>query len=129
MTLRELLAYTGKWRDQLGLSQWEIEAKWMSAADRRSMPDTNGYCWWSEQHQYAEIRVSKDSEDIEHTVIHELLHLRLEGHEVMAEMDNHRTPVEVCINRLADQLRRMEKRDKMYETVVCRLTKGKKVGK
>jgi Zn-dependent peptidase ImmA (M78 family) len=129
MTLRELLAYTAKWRDQLGLSQWEIEVKWMCAADSRSMPDANGYCWWSEQHQYAEIRIAKDSTDIEHTVIHELLHLRLEGHAVMADTDVHRTPIEVCINRLADQLRRMEKRDKLYETAVCRLTKGKKVGK
>lgn len=102
MKLQELRAFCKLWAGKLGLSHWRIIIRWMTAEEEEEFPNINGFCFWSPDHTHGWIRISKDSEDIRHTVIHEILHLRIEGSAPMTGKKN--MPLEVCINAITAAL-------------------------
>jgi Zn-dependent peptidase ImmA (M78 family) len=74
----------------------------MTKAESEQNPFWNGYCVWSEEHKSAGISISKKAEHIQHTIIHELLHIRLDGHAPMLEAQSVST--EVTVNAMASML-------------------------
>lgn len=76
MTIRELRKECRKWQDLLGLSQWKIELRW---ATRTEAKEAQGSAVWHPDEERAWIVVSRTS-DQRATLIHELLHVRWEGH-------------------------------------------------
>jgi Zn-dependent peptidase ImmA (M78 family) len=77
---------------------------WMPAKESKGeFAGSNGYCIWNEEHRIAQIVISRDSEDINHTVVHELLHLLIEGNMPQEKvMSQHRAWIEFAINNLSD---------------------------
>lgn len=100
MTISQLRTYARRWQRRMKLQEWDITVRWMTRKERAEYPDWNGFCTWSEQHKLAAIAISKESDDIRHTVCHELLHLRWSGHAPQTDSPN--VPEEVAINALAD---------------------------
>lgn len=102
MKLQELRATCKQWATKLGLAHWKISIRWMNEEESEEHPGINGFCYWSADHTHGWIRISKDSEDILHTTIHEILHLRLDGHLPMTYKKS--VPLEVTINALTAAL-------------------------
>lgn len=98
--LRELGRY---WQDHLRLSDWSIKFDFMTKAHSKEHPAWNGFVIWDDQHHSASIRVSRDAQDITHAVVHELLHVRLEGHLPIEEC-NGSSNWEFVINTMATVL-------------------------
>jgi hypothetical protein len=73
------------WQSRLGLSDWNVEVKIVRISDLN--PDTLGHLKWNSENRTATIKVldpvdydlpvSRIPEDIEITIVHELLHLQL----------------------------------------------------
>jgi Zn-dependent peptidase ImmA (M78 family) len=106
MTLSQLKKLTSSWQKKLRLLDWDIAVRWMSREEENGeFAHANGYCIWSEQHKSAKIVISRNSEDIDHTVVHELLHVLLDGHLPIAKAHVRDViPHEFAINALADAL-------------------------
>lgn len=79
MTLATLRRLTKLWQKRLKLQDWKLDVRF--AAD---MADTSaGECWWHPDNRTAEIHILPPhiiEDDIEETLVHELLHVLYEGH-------------------------------------------------
>lgn len=95
-TLRERCTY---WQDRLNLREWEIAVRWGKAD---AMTECVGFCLWSSEEQAAYITLARTQEDHEGTLIHELLHIVLQGHaDYSGKYDIH---TERAINKIAAAL-------------------------
>jgi Zn-dependent peptidase ImmA (M78 family) len=74
----------------------------MTADERQEMKDSNGFSLWNPEYNLAVVVLARDGEHIRHTVIHELLHVRLQGHDYMPTKRSLTT--EATINALAKAL-------------------------
>mgnify|MGYP000901181915 CR=1 FL=1 len=100
MRIKEVRTLLSEWRDRLNLTQWDISVYW-AASD--IPPDIVGTCWWFTEEEKAEIHIRQTEDaDVEETLVHELIHLSLEGHkEPKHSTDRH---YEQGINKLARAL-------------------------
>lgn len=85
MTLKQCQAYVADYQERFKLGRWEIETRWATTKEcNDNGVELCGFITWSKQIEYpsALIRLNKQfcQGDIEQTIIHELLHLLLEGH-------------------------------------------------
>ena len=90
--ISRLRAFTEAWASRLGLGDasdggWEISVLWATKTHESSGlidADCAGSCSWMVEHKQAFIYVSRrmnaDWPEIQETLLHELLHIRLEGH-------------------------------------------------
>lgn len=85
MTLKALRELGRRWQAHLRLADWTIKFDFMTKAHSKEHPEWNGFVVWDDQHHSASIRISKDAQDITHALVHELMHIRLEGHVPMEE--------------------------------------------
>lgn len=105
MTISSLRTYLESYKSRLGLSTWEIKLRWISKKDLKDpqlqgIEDCDGMSWWSAEHQFATIVLSRSAEDLIHTLLHEILHILLEGTQ---EKPRAYDPLyELSINRIAD---------------------------
>jgi hypothetical protein len=107
-------ALTRKWQERLRLGEWKIETRVVRQIDLK--PDTLGNLKWNLANRTAVIRVLSPldyqmpaadvPEDMEYTVVHELLHLQLA---VLPRDPNAKTTEEQVVNRLADALMALDK--------------------
>lgn len=102
------------WQKRLRLDDWKIESRVVRAAELK--PDTLGNLKWNSVSRTAVIKVLSPldydapevdiAEDIEYTVLHELLHLQL----AVLPRDLGRKDIEEqVVNRLADALMQLDK--------------------
>lgn len=83
MTQRQLTKLTKTWAHRLGIGDWKISVKFMPAED---MEDDQGQCWYYPEYRRADIHILREQDtqegddSIEAAVVHELLHIVLEGH-------------------------------------------------
>jgi len=96
MRLTELQSLSILWQERLNLREWTITTRW-----GKGMKGLYGQCWWDPENLVATVEICKYSRDKELTLVHELLHLVLEGHE---EFRGPNTVVERAINRIAAAL-------------------------
>ena len=96
-TLRELREELLYWQTGLGLKNWKIRLSWGKPAidpcysKGEMMHDAYGNCCWSTKKKQAWIYLNKESTNLVGTLIHEMLHLCLEGHR--ADPDGNRDRV------------------------------------
>lgn len=79
MSLKELRDLVSWWQEELKLPEWDIRVGWMSKANIKEYQKCDGLCDWEGQYKVANLWVRRGSVGIPHTVVHELLHIRLEG--------------------------------------------------
>ncbi len=96
MRVAELQALSTLWQERLNLREWNITTRW-----GKGMKNLHGQCWWDAENLVAVVTICKYSRDKELTLVHELLHLVLEGHE---EFKGPNVIVERAINRIAAAL-------------------------
>lgn len=103
MTLSQLTTRCGYWADRLNLREWSIKVQFGS---KRSIHrglgfDAYGCIEWDTEALTAAITLQRGCKDQESTLVHELLHLVLEGH---GEVKDHDANTERAINRIAAAL-------------------------
>jgi hypothetical protein len=104
------------WQRRLHLDDWRIEARIVRAADLK--PDTLGNLKWNSISRTATIKVLNPidydlpaadvPEDIEYTVVHELVHLQLSA---LPRAGGRPEVEEAVVNKLADALMQLERGD------------------
>lgn len=92
--IRDCVAY---WQRQLNLPEWSVTVRWAGGEEARDL----GTCWWYTEELRAEITIKPRSNEQELTVIHELLHLVIDGHK---EWEGYNEDTERAINRIAKAL-------------------------
>lgn len=86
MTIRELRKCAHGWQVALGLTEWKLTVAWgKPAADpnpaRLEMSeDCEGNAWWFTEDSHALILIRRRCTEPEETLVHELLHVLIEGH-------------------------------------------------
>jgi hypothetical protein len=107
-------AFTRMWQQRLHLDEWTIEARVVRKSELK--PDTLGNLKWNLANHTAVIRILSPldydmpaadvPEDMEYTVVHELIHLQLA---VLPRDLNAKGTEEQVVNRIADALMALEK--------------------
>lgn len=95
MNIKELRAHLVHWQHKLNLADWRISIKW-------GAPGHQGWCSWHPEEQYGEIQINKSTLDPVSTLVHELLHIVLEGHQEHTR--EYSIPFERAINKIAAAL-------------------------
>lgn len=102
------------WQKRLHLEDWKVEVRLVRITDLK--PDTLGNLKWNSNLHSATIKVlnpidydipaSKVPEDIEYTVVHELVHLQLS---VLPRDLNRKDVEEQVVNKIADALMALDR--------------------
>lgn len=98
MTLHELRERMKYWQDRLNLREWKLTLQWMPARQAREF---QGLCAWSVEELTAVVQIRRAQEDVEATLVHELLHIVLQGHK---EYEDYDLALERAINRITEAL-------------------------
>lgn len=101
--IREARRLAHYWLDILGIPEWKekLVVRWGA---KKEMPDVDGLNFIEPEFVESEILLwpRRSDEEIEHTIVHELLHLVVDGHKVP---DTKYDPMhERALNRLATTL-------------------------
>lgn len=108
MTKRELNSIVKSWQNRLDLQDWKIRAHWKPKSEM--LEDDGGYCMgkvlYSPEYGSADIYVLREldreeGDGIEDDIVHELLHILLEGHKAPGPYD---ARFERALNVLAREL-------------------------
>lgn len=118
MTQRTLTRLKNLWQKRLGLEDWKISATFCSEETFKEKigGDSVGGCFWTADRKIAEIYIRKPSvlhslgDDLEDILVHEMLHILLEGHKEEIPPDDVNT--ERAINQLSAALIRPYRRRK-----------------
>ena len=92
MTTRQLVALTYREARRMRLSEWKIDVMFKPVDEMvRSGHDDDGLTFIDAEYQQVVIWVSKairhEHDRVRETVVHELLHVRLEGHRPQGRYD------------------------------------------
>ncbi len=99
MTIREARKRADHWKKKLGLENYKLDIRRVSASEMEG-PEYVGHAWWKPEYQEARIDLRKDAN--EHDLLHEILHIRFEAHlEAPREYD---ALYERAINAVVDAL-------------------------
>lgn len=77
MTIRQIRRLLPFWQDVLNLREWKITIRYGTAEE---MSDNVGLNYISVEELESLILLSRHQEDVEETLVHELLHLVYDGH-------------------------------------------------
>jgi hypothetical protein len=107
-------AFTQTWQKRLHLDEWSVETRVVRKSELK--PETLGNLKWNLANHTAVIRVLSPldydmpvadvPEDMEYTVVHELIHLQLA---VLPRDPNAKETEEQVVNRIADALMALDK--------------------
>lgn len=99
MTLPQLRKRTSVWQTRLNLREWTLIVAW---GREDEMVGLAGCCQWNAEELHAVIHINRRDPTPEGTLVHELLHILLDGHlEEVPAYDVHR---ERAINRMTAAL-------------------------
>lgn len=103
MTIRHARHILAEYMVRMDLTEWKIFLRW---GTKEEMKDSQGQCTWSPEYTSAEIFLRRDQPDVEipHTLVHELVHLALQGHR--PHDGRYSVMYERGINRLASAILR-----------------------
>ena len=110
----QVVGWVQSWQKRLRLDDWKIDTRVVRTSELK--PDTLGHLKWNSVSHTATIKVLNPAdydipaadvaEDIEYTVVHELIHLQLSA---LPRDLNRKDIEEQVMNRLADALMRFER--------------------
>ena len=97
MTIRQARKILAEYLVRMDMTEWTVFLRW---GTKKEMEDLDGRCIWSPEYTHCEIVIRRDQADSEipKTVVHELVHVCLQGHK-----ENHSrydTMYERGINRI-----------------------------
>ena len=106
---QQLQRLARKWIRRLNLTTFnKIQ---VSYAPKSEMEESLGHAYWTPEYKTAVIKIlnpddpEEDEQDVERTLVHELLHIMLQGHRIMDEVTKVYDPIfEAALNVLADVL-------------------------
>lgn len=107
--IRELRKAAQEYQALLGLTEWTIHVRWGEPAekpdyDKGQMDEGSvGNALWHAEECEAWVYLKRGAPDPQATLLHELLHIRLEGHKQPVRYD---AMYERAINAIASALRR-----------------------
>lgn len=113
MNLKTLQQFCQKWQQILKLMDWDVSVKVVSSEE---IDDAEGLVTWDLGKKVADIKIAKPEEystdamrphNIEHTLVHELLHLHFAPFNVKAGLKA--TSQEQAINAIAEALVNLKK--------------------
>jgi len=114
VTPEQVDRWTKLWQKRLDLNDWQIVTLIVRHTELK--PETLGNLHWDNEHHSATIRVldpcdyelplSDVPQDIEYTILHELIHLQLS---VLPRDTNARAVEERVVNKISDALFKLEK--------------------
>lgn len=104
MTLKRLRTLAKKWIVALRLTDWEIDFKLVPNTEE--LGKCAGTCVWQTEYKTATIEIAGDQPpgEIEETLIHELLHLALEGHKPLTQKYKYDAMYERGLNVISEAL-------------------------
>lgn len=94
---KELQRLVNLWLKRLRLQDWQVKAECCTVAD---LPDALGQIPYDTEEKIATLKV-RDDAPVESTVVHELLHLRLEPFSDGDEAEPRHAEREIAINLMA----------------------------
>ena len=98
MNIRQLRKLLEFWVEILNLPEWKIEVKW---GTKKNLEECVGRNYFSIEELDSLILIDKNGDDIEGTLVHELLHLVLDGHRDVDLTNKYDPMLERAINRTA----------------------------
>jgi hypothetical protein len=102
VTLGQLRQHCRTWQARLGLRDWTITVGWLTPEQAQAQ-SAQGTAEWNADEQTGHVSIDPESPDALATLIHELLHIRLDGHRVYPGYDLHQ---ERAINAITAALMR-----------------------
>ena len=103
MTIRKARALVAYWQTVLGLTEWEIvEVRWCTPEEADEEDGHNNFYSEGPSSKIA-LRKDQDDYDMEVTIVHELLHLMVDGHKDIEKLvgRHYDRMHERALNRLA----------------------------
>jgi hypothetical protein len=94
VTLAQMQTCGRQWQEKLGLKDWAISFSWGAKGDL-------GRCYWHPDECHADVEVNARARDKEATLVHELLHIVIQGHE---DFPGYNVEVERAINKITAAL-------------------------
>lgn len=105
MTSRELARLGRRYMRDLGMPEWNAEFRMCrKLTDDKGNP-LDGRSEWHAEERRCWISVCREAQAVEETLMHELLHVLLEGHLTPLKRDKYDPDYELGLNRLAKTLR------------------------
>jgi hypothetical protein len=114
VTDAQVVDWVRTWQTRLRLDDWKIETRIVRASQLK--PDTLGNLKWNSISRTAVIKVLSPldydipaadvPDDIEYTILHELVHLQLS---VLPRDSNRREVEEIVVNKISDALMQLDK--------------------
>lgn len=99
MTLKQLRELKDSWQERLEIPEWTIKLHWAIPSRHKGL---SGFCDYQTEYRCANIWIARDEPSKEFFLVHELLHIVLEGHkEEQTPYDVH---MERAINRISGAL-------------------------
>lgn len=96
MKIRDLRKRAKYWQGRLGLKDWNVAVHWGVKTPGNPNPwncemteDSVGNSTWSVEEAKAVILLDKRAPEVEETLLHELMHVRMEGHAPIGKYDAH----------------------------------------
>lgn len=86
LSIKEIRKEATHWQRELGLGDWEIQVNWGRPAavpnfDKGEMEaDSVGNVCWHTEESVAWVYLRRGAGNVQETLVHEMLHVRLEGH-------------------------------------------------
>lgn len=114
-TARKLVRY---WQTILGLTEWEItEVRWFARDETDELDGDNNY-FAEGLKSKIRLRREQSDDDLEETIVHELLHLMIDGHKDITAVigGNYDAMHERALNRLANVLVVLDRAGKLERT-------------
>jgi hypothetical protein len=96
MTSRQANSFVKEWQARLGLQNWEVS---ITVVEPEVLGDNEAETLWDPREALAEIKIKRNVQDFKHTIIHELIHLRIQGHTDPPDKED--ILLEVAINKLS----------------------------
>ena len=98
MNLRELKKLLPFWQNILNLPEWNIIVRW---GTHKELGDCVGRNYFSPEELSSLILIDRKGDEIESTLVHELLHLVFDGHKNVDMIDQYDPMQERALNRTA----------------------------
>ncbi len=110
MNLREVRKLVPYWQEILNIKEWKITVRW---GRKKELPGEVGLNIWSVEELESDILLARNQPAVEETLVHELIHLVVDGHKDPSLEEAYDPLHERAINRLAKAL--MKARDGIKE--------------
>lgn len=112
MTKPRLKSVCKRWLTALRLNEWEVDLEFVP--DAEALEGCDGTAEWQTEYKHVLIKLAADQtdEELEETLVHELLHVLLEAHKPHPRVQKYDALYERGLNVLSDLLTSRKRRKK-----------------